>query len=134
MDNIILRTSADDLYELVKSRKKISVEEAAKILKIPDKVVQALVDFLVEEEIFGIEYKFTTPYVYISQEKEKKISLESKPKKELLKKEEFFQKAGTWNISSEKINDLILSISESSFTPIHKLFKSKFNFPVYIES
>jgi len=105
MDNKVLRTSADDLYELVKSRKKISVEDAAKILKVPNKIVQALVDFLVEERIFGIEYKFTTPYIYISQEKEKKI-LESEHEKKLITKEEFFQKAGKWNVPSEKINHL----------------------------
>ena len=127
MDNVILRTSADDLYDLVRSRKKISVEEAAKILKIPDKIVQALVDFLVEEEIFGIEYKFTTPYVYISQEKEKKISLEGKPKKELLKKEEFFQKAGTWNISSEKINDLWKRYIQENISYIKQEFYIKAN-------
>ena len=73
MNKNILKTSADDLYELVKSRKKISVEEAAKFLKLPVKTVHALVDFLVEEKIFGIEYKFTTPYIYLSEEYSKKM-------------------------------------------------------------
>ena len=73
MTDNVLKTGVDELYELVMSRKKISVEEIAKILKIPDDTVQALVDFLVEEKIFGIEYKFTTPYVYISHEKGRKI-------------------------------------------------------------
>ncbi|MBI2208893.1 hypothetical protein HYU50_05350 [Candidatus Woesearchaeota archaeon] len=68
MVNDILKTSADDLYELVKSREKISVEEAAKLLRMPINTVHALVDFLVEEKMFGIEYKFTTAYIYISQE------------------------------------------------------------------
>ena len=64
MGNEILKTSVDDLYELVESRKKISVDDAAKLLKLPVNIVQSLVDFLVEESIFGIEYKFTTPYIY----------------------------------------------------------------------
>jgi|TARA_Y100000294_G_C8469068_1_gene301883 DNA-binding transcriptional regulator YhcF (GntR family) len=106
MNNTVLKTSADDLYGLVKSRKKISVEEAAKILKISGNVVQSLVDFLVEEGTFGIEYKFTTPYIYISEEKEKNMEIEGKPKKRVMEKQEFFQKAGKWNISSEKISDL----------------------------
>jgi len=106
MQNNVLKTSADDLYELVNSRKKISVEEAAKILKVPNKTVQALVDFLVEERIFGIEYKFTTPYVFISEEKEKKIELESKLGKNQITKEEFYQKASKWNIPTIKIDDL----------------------------
>ena len=104
MDNPVLKTSADDLYELVSSRKKISVEETAKILRIPDKIVQALVDFLVEEKIFGIEYKFTTPYIYISQEKD--TALQAKFEKKSVTKAEFFQKASKWNIAPEKINQL----------------------------
>ena len=107
MNNPVLKTSADDLYELVKSRKKISVEDAAKLLKMPVKTVHALVDFLVEEKIFGIEYKFTTPYVYISQENpEKKVMAKSGFTRGMITKEEFFEKAKKWNISPEKINDL----------------------------
>jgi len=126
MDNIVLKTSADDLYELVKSRKKISVEDAAKILKVPNKIVQALVDFLVEEHIFGIEYKFTTPYIYLSQEKEKKIELEKKEKK-LITKEEFFQKVSKWNIPIEKINDLWKRYFQENFSYIREDFYIKAN-------
>jgi len=104
MDNPILKTSADDLYELVISRKKISVEETAKILKIPNDIVQALVDFLVEEKIFGIEYKFTTPYIYISQEKD--IALQTKVPIKLATKDEFFQKTSKWNVPLKEINHL----------------------------
>ena len=127
MDNKVLKTSADDLYELVKSRKKISVEDAAKILKVPNKIVQALVDFLVEERIFGIEYKFTTPYVYISQEKEKKIELESKHEKRLITKEEFFQKTSKWNIPSEKINNLWKKYIQENLDFIKEEFYIKAN-------
>ena len=126
VDNV-LKTSADDLYELVCSRKKISVGEAAKILNIPEKIVQALVDFLVEERIFGIEYKFTTPYIYISQEKEKKIELESRNEKKLITKEEFFQKASKWNIPFEKINDLWKKYFQERVDSIKKEFYIKAN-------
>ena len=61
----IIRTVADELFELVKKAKRISVEDAAKQLKVPITTVQTLVDFLVEEKVFGIEYKFTTPYIYL---------------------------------------------------------------------
>lgn len=104
MNNNILRTSADDLYELVKTRKKISVEEAAKILRMPVKTVHALVEFLVEEKIFGIEYKFTTPYIYISEDpKGKKRSSFAES---LITKEEFFEKAKKRNIPFQRINEL----------------------------
>jgi len=64
----VLETSADDLLRLVKEVNKIAVDEAAKKLKVPVKTLQAIVDFLVEEKILGIEYKFTTPYIYLQNE------------------------------------------------------------------
>ncbi len=127
MADNVLKTSADDLYELVRSREKISVEDVAKILRIPDNIVQALVDFLVEEKIFGIEYKFTTPYVYISQEKKGKIDLSEKIEKKLVTKEEFYQKAGKWNISAEKINVLWEKYIKENFDSIKKDFYIKAN-------
>jgi len=127
MADNVLKTSADDLYELVRSREKISVEDVAKILRIPDNIVQALVDFLVEEKIFGIEYKFTTPYIYISQEKEKKIDIQSSLAKKLVTKEEFFQKAGKWNISPEKINELWKKYVRENLDSIKEDFYAKAN-------
>ena len=91
MDNL-LKTSVDDLHELVKSRGKISVEEAAKVLRLPINVVHSLVDFFVEEKLFGIEYKFTTPYIYISQNHPKEKSEELSFSKGLFTKEEFFER------------------------------------------
>ena len=44
----------------------MAVEEVSKTLHLPAPSVQALVDFLVEEKVLGIEYKFTTPYIYIN--------------------------------------------------------------------
>lgn len=113
MDNNILKTSADDFYELVKSRKKISIEEAAKILRMPIDVVQAVADFLVEERIFGIEYKFTTPYVYLNEKGNHKLhaqpiipppKLQSNSK--LVTKEEFYNKASSWNMPQDKVDNL----------------------------
>lgn len=109
MVNDVLKTSADDLYELVKSRKKISVDQAAKLIRVPINTVHALVDFLVEEKIFGIEYKFTTPYVYIIEERPNGILSfqRSFTKNEsIITKEEFFEKAKNLNISFDKIYEL----------------------------
>ncbi len=125
MDNPVLKTSADDLYELVKSRKRMSVEEAAKILKMPPDIVQDLVNFLVEEKIFGIEYKFTTPYIYISQKKEEKVNYQKKNVKKAMTKDEFFQKASKWSIPSEKINDLWTKYVEENLSSIEEEFYMK---------
>jgi len=124
-NDTILKTSADDLYELVMSRKKISVEEAAKILKIPINITQSLVDFLVEENIFGMEYKFTTPYVYLSQEKKIDVNLQSRYSKNMITKEVFFQKAKKWNISFEKVNDLWKRYISEKLDSIKKEFYIK---------
>lgn len=125
MDNNTLRTSADELYEIVRSRKKISVEEVAKLLKIPTDTVQSLVDFLVEEKIFGLEYKFTTPYIYINQEKQKGVEFQGTPPKKIITKEDFFQKADKWNVPSEKINYLWKKYVQENISSIKENFYSK---------
>jgi|SRR3989338_637929 len=129
MDDNVLTTSADELYHLVVSRKKISVEDASKILKLPMNVVQSLVDFLVEEKIFGIEYKFTTPYIYISQEKGKKvhphISVPREKEEKPITKEEFYQKASNWNISTEKIDELWKKYVSENMGYIKEVFYKK---------
>ena len=104
----LLTTSADELFELVKKKGKISVEELAKMLRMPQKTVQGLVDFLVEEKILGLEYKFTVPYVYISKEEIKKPSIAGKqaPEKRLVTKEDFYEKAKQKNIPHDKIEEL----------------------------
>lgn len=104
-DNM-LRTIADELFELVKKSKKTSVEEAAKQLKMPIASVQALVDFLVEERIFGIEYKFTTPYIYLYKEGVKEATGKEKRFIGLVTKEQFYEKAKEKNVPHEYIEDM----------------------------
>lgn len=129
MDDNVLTTSADELYNLVMSRKKISVEDASKILRLPMNIVQSLVDFLVEEKIFGMEYKFTTPYVYISQEKGKKVhpQISSFPMQEEkpITKEEFYQKVSKWNIPAEKIDQLWKKYVNENIGYIKEVFYKK---------
>jgi predicted HTH domain antitoxin len=102
----LIKTNADDLYELVKSYKKISVEDAAKYLKMDPAVVQDLVDFLVEEKIFGIEYKFTTPYIYLSKNKPGEVLGKKEAPEKFVSKDEFFLKAKKKNISFQQISEL----------------------------
>ena len=132
--NEVLRTGADELYELVKSRKKISVEEAAKLLKVPLNIVQSLADFLVEERIFGIEYKFTTPYIYISQKKEKMApgGIESpanseSAEKKIITREEFYQKANKWKVPPERVGELWKKYVDENMSYIKEVFYTKAN-------
>ena len=98
-ENKALRTSADDLVEMVKRHKKMSVDDLAKMLRISLQSVQAMVDFLVEEKVLDIEYKFTTPYVYLNEGKpsERHGALGA------FSKEEFFSKAREKGITEDEL-------------------------------
>jgi len=123
----ILRTVADELLDLVKKNEKISVEEAAKKLKMHTATVQALVDFLVEERIFGIEYKFTTPYIYLYREgrlKEAK-GKESSFTEGLVTKEQFYKKARDKNIPYEHIEGLWRKYIQQNLVNVREEFINK---------
>ena len=68
----IVTTDVDRLIELLKSSEKITLTDAAKQLNVAVNILQKWVDFLVEEKIVGVEYKFTTPYIYYAQPQEDK--------------------------------------------------------------
>ncbi len=129
-DDMMLRTVADELLDLVKKSRKLSVEEAAKHLKMPLATVQAIVDFLVEERVFGIEYKFTTPYVYLYREGVKEAVKGAKGKeksftKELMSKERFYQKAKENNVPHEYIETLWRKYLRQNFAYVKEEFWRK---------
>ena len=103
-DEIIIRTVADELFDIVKKNGKISVDGAASRLKIPVATIQALVDFLVEEKVFGIEYKFTTPYIYLYKDDVKSAKRKERSlTKGLVTKEYFYEKAKQKKVPYENI-------------------------------
>ena len=125
-NDAVLRTIADELLELVKRHGKISVEEAAKKLKMPLSAIQALVDFLVEERIFGIEYKFTTPYVYPYREGVKEVRGQDKSfTKELVTKEQFYEKAKGKNAPYEHIEGMWRKYLQQNLVHIREEFLRK---------
>ena len=126
MADFVLRTVADELLELVRKSKKISVEEAAKKLRMPIASVQALVDFLVEEKVFGIEYKFTTPYIYLYKEgikeaKQKEISFAEG----LTTKEQFYDKAKAKKVPHEHIGGMWRKYLQQNLARIREEFLRK---------
>jgi len=124
--NTVIRTVADELFELVKERERISVEDAAKILKIPLATVQSLVDFLVEEKIFGIEYKFTTPYIYPYKDGLKQAKGKDKSfAKDLVTKEQFYQRAKEKKVPYEYIEGLWRKYLQQNITNIRGEFLKK---------
>lgn len=64
----IVTTGVDDLLALLKEVDKIPMLDASKKLKVPTETLQSWVDFLVEEKIVGLEYKFTKPYIYLNRD------------------------------------------------------------------
>ena len=124
-DDNVLRTVADELAELVKKSKKISVEEAAKKLKVPVSSVQALVDFLVEEKVFGIEYKFTTPYVYMYKEFKQAQGREKSFTDDLVTKEMFYEKAKSKKMPYEYIEGLWRKYLQQNLVNIRQEFLKK---------
>ena len=125
-NDTILRTIADELLELVKKSKIISVEEASKKLKIPAASVQALVDFLVEEKVFGIEYKFTTPYIYLYKEGIKQARIKEKRfAKDLITKEQFYEKANEKNVPYQHIEGMWRKYLQQNLASIREEFLRK---------
>lgn len=68
-----IKTGVDELMELVRHAQRISIPDAAKKLKVKEKTLQNWVDFLVEEKLLGIEYKFTTPFIYLNTQGAAKV-------------------------------------------------------------
>jgi hypothetical protein len=90
-----VRTGVDSLIALLDKFKKVSLEEASQKLQLPLHIVQEWVDFLVEEQVVGLEYKFITPYIYLLKPEEVHDS-------DIDEKETFFAKAKAKNISADQ--------------------------------
>ncbi|MBU4493277.1 MAG: hypothetical protein KKA61_02810 [Nanoarchaeota archaeon] len=74
----LLKTGVDRLVSLIKEKKRISVPQAAKELGISQVVVEEWADFLEEDGIISIDYKFATPWLI--ERKLKKEEIEKKIK------------------------------------------------------
>lgn len=99
----LVETDVDILISLVKEKGTISIDQAAKALKVSSAIVQRWVDFLVEEDILGIEYKFITPYLYLNKDITKP---HSETTANFQDKEVFFSKARARGIPISRINKL----------------------------
>lgn len=97
-----VETDVDMLVSLVEQKGSISIEQAAAQLKVPMATLQRWIDFLVEEEVLGIEYKFVTPYLYfnkpLKKAEDKNAAVEEK--------KEFYKKARSRNLTDDKIKEL----------------------------
>lgn len=69
MEEVKVETGVDSLIALLEKKGKVSVKDAAQELKIGESYVQSWVDFLVEERILGVEYRFTKPYIFLNEKR-----------------------------------------------------------------
>ena len=126
LNDNMLRTIADELFELVKQNRKISLEDASKKLNVPFAAIESLVEFLVEEKVFGVEYKFTTPYIYLYKEGGKGPANERKNiPKQLISKEQFYKMAREKNINYEHIEGMWRNYLQQNLSHIREEFFGK---------
>ena len=95
-----IETGVDRLMNLIKSKEKISVPDAAKKLGVSTTTVEEWAEFLEEEGIINIEYKLATPYM-----SERKLTQKEIKKKETEfhgKKDMFISKAESMLSSLDK--------------------------------
>ncbi len=90
-ESSIIETGVDRLVNIVKSRGRIALADAAKQLGVSINVVQEWVDFLEDEGIISVEYKLTVPYLV--ERKLTKKELEEKAKEFKSKRDVFIRKA-----------------------------------------
>jgi predicted transcriptional regulator len=101
----MVTTGVDDLIKLLHEYPKLSVDEVSRRLNVSKSILKSWIDFLVEEKILGIEYSFTTPYVYLNKAPEvdkTKKTTELKLTYNMFR-QEFCEKAKADKIPAEKI-------------------------------
>lgn len=88
-----IETGIDKLVDLVTEQKKLTIDEASKILGVSNAVVQEWAEFLEEEGLIGLEYSLSK--TYLVEKKITKKDLDKKEKDYARKKEVFVRRVDT---------------------------------------
>lgn len=107
MTDDVIKTGVDQLISFLQGQDKVLLPDAASALGLDVETLQSWVDFLVEEGIIGIEYKFTKPYIYLNDEdtdRPRVVERESVGWEEY--KKAFLQKAQSKKIPEKKALEL----------------------------
>lgn len=75
MGDDVVKTGVDELIAYLEGKEKVPLLDAAAALKTTVDTLQSWVDFLVEEGILGIEYKFTKPFIYLNRKDREKAKI-----------------------------------------------------------
>ena len=118
-----VETGVDDLIKYLQDKGKVGLKETSQAINISESTLQLWVDFLVEERIIGLEYKFTKPFIFLNKPKE---SNSNSNKDDLTTieffKEEFVKNAKSKKIPVDKIEDLWHSHLSSSLIKLKSFF------------
>jgi len=76
--NDTITTGVDSLLVYLKDKNQVDMKKVAKDLNTSINVVQSWTDFLVEENIIGVEYKFTNPFIYLIKKEISDETVENK--------------------------------------------------------
>ncbi len=87
----IIETGVDKLVKLVRESGKIAVPDAARMLNVSQTIVMEWADFLEEEGIISVEYKFTKPFLV--ERKLTKKEVEAKAREFESRKDIFVRKS-----------------------------------------
>lgn len=101
MEGELIETGVDSLITYLKDNGKMSLKDISSAIKVSEHTLQLWVDFLVEERIIGLEYKFTKPFVFLN----KSSSEDKNSSKEDLVTIDFFKKQFVDSAKLKKIPD-----------------------------
>lgn len=104
METERVETGVDRMMSVLEKKGKLSLTDLSAYLKIPESTLQLWIDFLVEERVLGVEYKFTKPYVFLNKKTEKPVVIDL-PGIGFFRKE-FFDGAKKRKIPENQIMDL----------------------------
>ena len=74
----VIRTVADELLDIIKKNKRMTLNKAASLLKLQESLLETIVEFFVEARILEWDYHFTTPTIILHKEAENHIAVSSK--------------------------------------------------------
>lgn len=112
MDNQVtanITTAVDSLVSLINEKKRISMEEAAHSLGLPESIINEWASFLEEEHILGIEYQLTTPILVAVDTREEEESKKSDISDENIERDLLIRKIQfmTSSLDKNKLNPTI---------------------------
>ncbi len=101
-----IETGVDRLVQFLEGKGKQSLKDVSSAIKVPESTLQLWIEFLVEEQVIGIEYKFTKPYIFLNTATTTSTLVEDTPDSKIslkIFKSEFFENAKNKMIPDSKI-------------------------------